>query len=82
MIARVYPKSVKLISQAGEICVSRKQKEFDELLLFVESEGKFIFRGSKFAEYELNDAIFLRENIPVSCPVRRYKRNFTMSYVG
>lgn len=82
MIARVYQKRVKLISHAGEICVSRNQKEFDELLLFVESEGECVFRGSKFAEYELNDVVFLREYIPISCPVERYKRSLAMGYLG
>jgi len=59
MIVRVYPKSVKLISQAGKICIKRNQRDFGELLFFIEAEGKVIFRWSKFVEYELNDVIFL-----------------------
>ena len=61
MIVRVYPKSMKLISQAGKIRVNSKRmdrEEYHELKLFIEREGKEIRKDHSLVVQEFNGVIF------------------------
>jgi len=76
VIVRVYPKSMKLISQAGKIRVNSKRmdrEEYHELELFIEREGKEIRKDHSLVVQEFNGVIFLREYIPVTYEMEKFR---------
>ena len=77
MVALVSQRRIKLVSHTGEIEIGGKwgmdREEYHELKLFIEREGKEIRKDHSLVVQEFNGVIFLREYIPVTYEMEKFR---------